>query len=205
MAKSFDSPFWDNRYGNAGDDFVFGTTPNDFLVACADHLPPGPVLCLAEGEGRNAVFLAERGHAVTAMDQSEVGLAKAQQLAASRGVTLTTVVADLTDFVIEPGTWSAIVSIFCHLPPDLRRVLYPRVAAGLRPGGMIVLESYHPRQVEHATGGPVASPELLVSLDDVRDAFPGITWDLAHEIERDVVEGHGHTGRAAVTQLLGRR
>ena len=86
MNPSYDSGFWDQRYGRT--DYVFGTAPNDFLAAVAPDLPPGPVLCLAEGEGRNAVFLAARGHAVTAVDQSAVGLAKASALAHSLAADL---------------------------------------------------------------------------------------------------------------------
>ena len=128
---------WNQRYGSDG--YFYGTAPNDFLSASAALIPPGPVLCLADGEGRNGVFLAEHGHAVTAVDQSAVGLAKAAQLAAARGVPLTTVVADLTDFAIAPGAWSGIVSMFVHLPQPLRRDVHARVVAGLRPGGVLIL------------------------------------------------------------------
>ena len=204
MASSFGSPFWDNRFGSA-EDYVFGTSPNDFLAACTAQLPPGPILCLAEGEGRNAVHLARHGHAVTAVDQSAVGLAKATRLAARHGVQLNTIVADLAEFVIEPDSWAAIVSIFCHLPPGLRQDVHARAATGLKVGGCIVLEAYSPEQVHFGTGGPVAAPELLMPLDEVRHEFPQISWEVAQTIERDVVEGSGHTGRASVTQLFGRR
>lgn len=205
MAVVGGDSFWDQRYGDAGPAYVFGTAPNDFLAACASSLPSGPVLCLAEGEGRNAVHLASRGHAVTAVDQSSVGLAKARQLATRHGVDLTAVVADLADYPIEPGKWSAIVSIFCHLPQPLRRKVHARAAAGLAPCGRIILEAYTPAQVRFKTGGPIGAPELLMTLAEVRDEFPGVTWEVAHEIEREVIEGDGHTGRAAVLQLFGRR
>lgn len=206
MPPTFGPTFWDRRYENARETFVFGTEPNDFLAACADQIPAGgPVLCLGEGEGRNAVFLARRGHAVTAVDQSASGLAKAARLAAARGVSIATVVAGLEDYTVAPGAWTGIVSIFCHLPPELRREVYAQAAAGVRPGGVIILEAYAPKQVEHRTGGPVDSPEILVPLEVVRDEFPGVTWEIAREIERDVVEGEAHSGRAAVVQLLGRR
>jgi len=195
--------FWDQRYAAA--DFVFGTAPNDFLRACADRIPAGPVLCLGEGEGRNAVFLAARGHAVTAVDQSAVGLAKAQRLAAACGVTLTTTVADLQDYPIATGAWAAVVSIFLHLPPPLRRQVCTFAAAGLLPGGVLIYEAYTPAQVRHRTGGPVNTPELLVTLADLHPHLAGLELEVAHEIERDVLEGGGHTGRAAVVQVLARR
>src|SRR5215211_928887 len=106
MNPSLDAAFWNNRYGEAG--FFYGTAPNDFLVSVAAEIPPGPILCLAEGEGRNAVFLAGRGHAVTAVDQSELGLAKARTLAQTRGVPLTTIAADLAEFEISPQSWAGI-------------------------------------------------------------------------------------------------
>ena len=124
---------WNERYRS--DDYFYGTAPNEFLAASAALIPPGPVLCLADGEGRNGVFLAARGHAVTAVDQSSVGLAKAARLAASRGVALHTVVADLADFAIAPGAWSAVVSMFVHLPQPLRREVHRR-GAPPRPGPM---------------------------------------------------------------------
>jgi SAM-dependent methyltransferase len=194
--------FWDNRY--AGPDFVFGTAPNDFLRQCADRIPAGPVLCLGEGEGRNAVFLAGRGHAVTAVDQSTTGLAKARRLAAERGLTLDTTVADLQDYPIAPGAWSAIVSIFLHLPPALRARVYAQVASGLVPGGMLILEAYTPAQLAFGTGGP-KEPELLPTLTGLRTELPGLDFVIGRECERDVIEGTGHTGRAAVVQVLARR
>lgn len=195
--------FWNDRY--AADHYVYGTAPNEFLVDCAAHLPPGPVLCLGEGEGRNAVFIAGRGHAVTAVDQSEVGLQKAARLAAERSVPLTTTVADLTRHAIAPGAWAGIVSIFVHLPPALRRNLHQRAAAGLQSGGVIILEAYTPGQLQFRTGGPVSQPELFMTLADLVEDFSGLELVIAREIDRDIREGDGHTGRGAVVQLLARK
>ncbi|HWA87681.1 MAG TPA: class I SAM-dependent methyltransferase [Opitutus sp.] len=198
-----DPEFWNQRFG--GETYYYGTAPNEFLAAHADLIPPGPVLCLGEGEGRNAVFLAARGHAVTAVDQSSAGLAKARRLAADRGVELATTVADLGDFAIPPGAWSAIVSIFVHLPQPLRRELHRRAAPGLVPGGVFILEGYTPAQVRFRTGGPVNQPELLMRLADLRDELAGLDLLVAREIERDVSEGTTHCGHAAVVQLVARR
>jgi len=195
--------FWDERY-RAADGYVFGTEPNDFLAAQAASIPPGPVLCLGEGEGRNAVFLAGRGHAVTAVDQSTVGLAKARRLAAARGVALTTLAADLADFSIEPGAWAGIVAIFLHLPALLRRKVTAQVVAGLRPGGVFISEVYSPAQLAFGTGGP-KEPALLVPLADYCTELAGLELPVARECERDVIEGAGHTGRASVVQILARR
>ena len=193
---------WDRRY--AAEVYAFGTEPNDFLVEVAPLIPPGPVLCLAEGEGRNAVWLAGRGHEVTAVDASTVGIAKAEALARARGVKIATVAADLSDYRIEPGFWAGIVAIFAHLPPTLRRAVHRGVAAGLAPGGVFVLEAFTPAQVAYGTGGP-SQPELLYQLVDLRDDLAGLEIIVGRELEREIFEGVYHTGRSAVVQVLARK
>lgn len=190
---------WDARY--AGEDYVYGKEPNDFLAAQANRLPRGRALCLAEGEGRNAVFLAGLGYAVLAVDASTQGLAKAEKLARERGVAIDTRVADLAAYPITPGHWDLIVSIFCHLPPPVRRHVHRAAVAGLRPGGAFLLEAYTPRQLEFGTGGP-PTRELLMNLASLREELKGLHFVHAAETERDVVEGRLHTGRGAVVQLL---
>lgn len=194
--------WWDERYGEPG--FAYGSEPNDFLLAVADRLPPGPVLTLGEGEGRNAVFLAGLGHAVTAVDQSEVGLAKTRRRAEEKGLRVHTEQADLSEYPIRPWAWAGIVSIFCHLPPAIRVPLYEAVVRGLQPGGVFLLEAYTPQQLGRGTGGP-QSPDLLVSLDDLRRELAGLEFLHAVELEREVREGAYHTGPAAVVQLVARK
>lgn len=193
---------WDQRY--ATEDFVYGTTPNVFLVSVRDQIPAGKILCLAEGEGRNAVFLAQRGGQVLAVDGSAVGLAKARQLAAAKQVHIETAVVDLAHYPIAPDSWDAIVSIFAHLPPALRQELHRQVVAGLRPGGVFVLEAYTPAQLALKTGGP-QQVELLMTLSALRQELAGLEFLHAAEVERDVVEGKLHTGRGAVVQVLARK
>lgn len=192
---------WNERYTQT--EYVYGTQPNDFLVSVADQLPAGPVLMLADGEGRNGVYLAGLGHEVLSVDQSEVGLAKAQRLAQQRGTTIQTQVADLRDFVIEPGAWAGIVAISCHLPPEIRVPLHTAVVRGLRPGGLFILESYTPQQIGRGTGGP-PTPELMNTLTSLRTELAGLEFLHAQELEREVVEGDFHTGLAAVVQLVAR-
>ncbi|NNK13402.1 MAG: class I SAM-dependent methyltransferase, partial [Desulfofustis sp.] len=121
---------WDERYSESG--FAYGSEPNDFLASSADLLQPGSeILCLAEGEGRNAVYLASHGHRVTAVDSSSVGLEKALLLAEKRGVSIDIVEADLKDFVIKQDSFQVIVPIFCHLPPAARERLHQQVCEGL--------------------------------------------------------------------------
>ena len=194
--------FWNHVYGS--DDHAYGTTPNDFVREHAARIPPGPVLCLAEGEGRNAVFLAQRGHAVTAVDLSPVGLAKAERLAEERQVALETVCADLATYQPPVGHFAGVVAIFAHVPPAVRGPMYARAIAALRPGGVMLVEVYAPRQLERGTGGP-KDPAMLVDLDTLRGELRGLTLELAQEVERDVVEGRLHTGRAVTLQLIGTR
>jgi len=162
------------------------------------------VLSLGEGEGRNGVYLAELGYEVVGVDASAVGLEKARRLARDRGVALTTVCADLAEYRIEPGAWSGIVSIFCHLPPELRRRIHGEVVAGLRPGGVFLLEAYTPEQLRYATGGP-PDPERLMRLEDVRTELAGLRLVVAREVERPVREGRCHHGPAAVLQVVAER
>jgi len=197
-----DTAFWNNRF--AAPQYIYGETPNAFVAEMAPQIPAGPVLCLAEGEGRNAVHLATLGHRVTAVDQSEAGLTKARRLAAARGVEIETVLADLGNFIIEPGVWSGIVATFAHLPPAIRCKVHAQAVDGLQPGGVLVLEAYTPAQLAFDTGGP-KSTELLMTLAGLRDELAGLEFVIGREIERDVIEGDGHTGRGAVVQVLARR
>lgn len=193
---------WDERYRN--DDFVYGTSPNDFLQSQVDRLPMGRILCLAEGEGRNAVFLAEQGFDVTAVDQSSVGLAKAQTLATERGVDITTIVADLADAHIEPKAWDGIVSIFAHMPPEARRHLHREVVSGLRSGGVFLLEAYRPEQLQYGTGGPPTA-EMMMDLNELRGELAGLEFDYAVDTVRDIHEGRLHSGQGAVVQVVARK
>ena len=191
---------WDERYAQPG--FAYGDQPNEFLVSAAGNIPAGGrVLCLGEGEGRNAVFLAGLGHRVVAVDQSAVGLAKARQLAERRGVAIETVQADLSRFAIEPGAWAGVVSIFCHLPTAIRIPLHRAVVSGLAPGGAFILEAYTPAQLGRGTGGP-QDPDMLPTLAGLIEELAGLEFVHARELEREVREGVYHTGLASVVQVI---
>ncbi|MBN2606523.1 MAG: class I SAM-dependent methyltransferase [Thiotrichales bacterium] len=193
---------WDDRY--AVDEYVYGTSPNTFLAEHFQQLPKGKVLCLAEGEGRNAVFLAEHGYDVTAVDNSAVGLEKAQILAQKRGVAIETIVADLAHFDLGQSKWDGIVSIFCHLPPAMRQRVHAQIPNALKPNGIFLLEAYCPKQLEYKTGGPQVV-EMTVSLENLENEIQGLDCLMMHETERDVTEGIFHTGLGAVVQLIAKR
>lgn len=195
--------FWNQRFAAA--DYIYGTEPNDFLTQNFTRIPAGGrVLSLGEGEGRNAVFLARHGFQVTAVDAAAAGLDKVCRLAAKNGVEVETIHADLEQYVIQPGSWDGIVSIFCHLPAALRASVNAQIVSGLRSGGVFLLEGYTPRQLAFASGGP-KDVELLLEPREMRQELAGLQVEHLAEVEREVVEGRLHTGRAAVLQIVAHR
>lgn len=194
---------WDERY--ASDEYVYGTKPNDFLREHFHNIPAGgDVLCLAEGEGRNAVFLAKQGYAVTAVDFSQQGKQKAEKLAASHGAQIDYQLADLAEYDLGENRWDGIVSIFCHLPPAARKRVHQQVLQALKPGGAFLLEAYTPGQLGRGTGGP-PDADLMMTPELLREELTGLQFRHLHELERDIIEGCGHTGVGAVTQLVASR
>lgn len=198
------SSFWDARY--AGPAYKYGTAPNDFLRQQAQRLAPASrVLVPGDGEGRNSVWLASQGHRVLAMDSSAVGLAKARALAAERGVAIETLHADLADWQPAPASADAVVLVFVHLPPALRRQTHQRLADALAPGGWLLLEGFHPGQLGRPSGGP-KDRAMLTDLATLRADFAGrLDEVLAWEGEVRLDEGPGHQGPGLVTRWLGRR
>ena len=197
----YDKKFWNERYATG--DYLFGVDPNSFLTEYADLLT-GPVLSLSEGEGRNAVFLASLGLEVHGIDLSEVALSKARALAELKNVKIQTEVADLASYEPKENTYGSAISIFAHLPSVIRNRLYPLVEASLKPGGIIVLEAYSENQLKRDTGGP-KDADMLMTVNKIRREFPNCEPMLAHEIEREVCEGAGHTGLASVVQFVARK
>ncbi|GFH56200.1 SAM domain-containing protein [Chaetoceros tenuissimus] len=194
---------WDKRYSEEG--FAYGTEPNNFLARQSKKLNPNSnILCLAEGEGRNAVSLAKLGHRVVGVDSSSVGLEKAKNLAESEGVNIDVQVADLKDYDIGIEKWDAVVSIFAHLPPALRKDVHQRVVKGLKKGGVLLLEAYTPKQLEYKTGGPPIT-EMMMCLDDLMEEFDGLDFEFGIEQEREVIEGKYHTGKAYTVQVFARK
>ena len=192
---------WNERY--AAKEYIYGLDPNTFLVENSQLLK-GPVLSLAEGEGRNAVYLATLGLSVTGVDGSEVGLAKAQSLAKSKKVEISTIVSDLERFEPEPNSYGSVISISAHLPSNVRKVIYPRIERCLIEGGIILLEAYSESQLERSTGGP-KDIDMLMSKIKIEREFSNFEILLLQEIEREVKEGTFHNGLASVVQFIGRK
>ena len=192
---------WDQRYAEEG--FAYGTKPNDFLKESMGKLRPGgKILCLAEGEGRNGVYLAGNGYKVSCVDLSPVGLDKATALAQSRSVSIETFVADLKDYQISADSYDAIISIFCHLPPAIQEHVHGQIHKGLRPGGVYILEGFSKDQINYNTGGP-RKTEMLMDLDSVKRELQPLSFQHAIETERLIHEGKYHNGKGAVIQIIG--
>ena len=193
---------WEERY--SADHYVFGTEPNEFLRDNIAMLPKGDVLCLAEGEGRNAVFIAGTGRRVSSIDLTEAGVMKTLRLASERGVNVVARVGDLSTEDLGSDTWDGIVSISAHMPLQVRADLHHRVVEALRPGGVFLLEAYTPDQIGRGTGGP-QSVELTMTLSALEHELAPLEFLHAMETERMVAEGPGHTGSAAVVQVIARK
>jgi SAM-dependent methyltransferase len=197
-------PSWDEEFAKPG--YRYGTEPNAFVVKMAERLPQGArVIAAGDGEGRNGVWLATQGHHVLALDASRVGLSKAQALAEKRGVSIETAVVDLSIYTPAPASAEAVVLIYVHMPPDIRRAAHRNLVRALKPGGLIILEAFHRDQLGRTSGGPKDS-SLLFDLALLAEDF-GPDVQVLHGFEGDVDldEGHGHVGRGAVVRLLGVR
>lgn len=201
---SSDADFWNNRF--ATESYIFGTRPAAFLVDNAHHIPaPSLVLAPSDGEGRNSVFLAELGHRVVATDIAEEGLAKARRLAGARGVNVDFRHVDLQGWRWPEGEFDAVVAVFIQFaPPAFRDEIFAGMKRAVRPGGVVLLHGYTPKQLEYRTGGP-SVVEQLYTEELLQRAFSD--WDIVRleAYERDLDEGEGHRGRSAVIDLIARR
>ncbi|HEX8741431.1 MAG TPA: class I SAM-dependent methyltransferase [Casimicrobiaceae bacterium] len=202
----FDHPrdTWNKRF--AGDDYLFGEAPNEFLRRHAHLIPAGgSVLCVADGEGRNSVWLAEQGYAVTAFDFAENGVAKARARAAGRGVAVDFHIDDMESWRWDALRYDALVAIFIQfLPPERRDAMFDRMQRAVKPGGLFLLEGYRPEQVDYATGGPPYR-EHMYTREWVERCFRG--WELValESYDAEIREGRGHHGISALIDVVARR
>ena len=203
---------WNQRYGIDG--YLFGTEPNGWLARHGAVWSRGQhVLCVADGEGRNSVWLAQQGLRVQAFDIAEAGLAKARRLARERGVEVDFVHADVDGYA-WPDTpvageddlrFDGVAAIFVQFAhPDLRARMFDRMVRALRPGGRLVLQGYTPKQLEYRTGGP-PQVENLYTEALLREAFGAMDIEVLEAYEADVAEGSGHHGRSALIGMVARK
>lgn len=195
---------WNDRYKAPG--YLFGTDPAAFLRRESGRLVAGQTaLCVADGEGRNSVFLAERGLRVTAMDASDVAVDKARALADTKGVTVDFHVADIATWDWDARQYDVVVGIFFQFAaPPLRDEIFAGMVRSLAPGGLLLLHGYTHAQLEHNTGGPRILENLYTS-DLLADRFKDL--DVLHlaEYEADLSEGSRHVGRSALIDFVAQR
>lgn len=195
---------WETRYAAPG--YHFGTEPNAFLMSKAHLLKAGQkALSIADGEGRNSVFLAQLGLDVLAMDYSPAALAKARALAGERGVTVRFEQADLETWKWPVAEFDVVVAIFIQFcPPPLRARVFESMKRALKPGGLILMQGYRPEQLEYKTGGP-SQIEQLYTRELLEEAFADCGSVEIEEYDREVQEGAGHGGMSALIDLVARK
>jgi cyclopropane fatty-acyl-phospholipid synthase-like methyltransferase len=195
---------WEARF--AREEYVFGTAPNAFLARQAGRLAAGQsVLTLADGEGRNGVWLAEQGLRVLAQDFSPTGQGKARALAAARGVEMAFELSDIRHRAWEDAAYDVVVGIFFQfLSPDERAEAFAGIRRAVRPGGLVLIEGYGPKQLDYATGGPKVL-ENLYTEDLLRQAFDGFRTVDVTAYDTEIEEGPGHAGMSALVDMVARK
>ncbi len=195
---------WNQRYDTP--DYVFGTEPADFMLAYEHHLKPGlKGLAVADGEGRNSVFMAQRGVETVAMDMSPNALRKAKALAEERGVTVEHIEASLADWHWEPGAYDLVVAVFIQfLSPDERAAAFAGMIETLKPGGVLLLHGYRPEQLGYGTGGPPIAENMYTEAL-LREHFAGLEILALESYDKEIEEGVGHSGMSALIDLVGRK
>ena len=194
---------WNQRF--AAEHYIFGEAPNAYLQSQTAHLVPGKALAIADGEGRNGVWLAQQGLEVDAFDFSENAIRKAQALAHSRQVKVNFVCSDWQSFGWPVTHYENVVGIFFQFAtPEERTELFARMVASLKPGGTLIIQGYTPRQLDFNTGGPGKLPHLYDE-NLMRDAFGDLDMLDLRTYEADITEGTGHQGMSGLLGLTARK
>lgn len=204
MSQPSQTTMWDERY--AAPEYVFGTAPNAFLASQAHRLEIGwTALAVADGEGRNGVWLAEQGLEVLSMDLSAPAQAKALKLAEERGVILMLEQTDITTWRAPAAAFDLVAAIFIQFAsPDLRTQIFREMKRAVKPGGLILLEGYRPEQLTYGTGGPRVV-ENLYDEAMLRAAFADFEILELNAYDAEIAEGAGHHGMSALIDLVARK
>jgi SAM-dependent methyltransferase len=194
---------WNQRF--SAPEYIFGTAPNAFVASKADLLRPGQrALCVADGEGRNSVWLAGQGLEVSAFDISPVGVDKARRLAEQRGVRVACEVASVYDWRWPEAQFDLVAAVFVQFAdPAMRSFMFERMARCLKPGGLVLIEGYTPKQLEYGTGGP-SKLENLYTAELLRASFAGFEILELREYEAELEEGSRHAGMSALIDFVAR-
>ncbi len=192
--------FWDNRY--SAEEFIYGTEPNEFFKSEIDKLPPGRLLALAEGEGRNGIYAAGKGWEVDAVDFSNAAKEKALRLASEKKVKISYTVSDLADYLPLRDRYDAVSIIFMHLDPSLSKTVHKRAAESLKKGGRVILEVYHKEQLGKDSGGP-QNFDMLYSIDEIKENFSELKPEILTKEIVHLKESIYHSGEAVVIRFIG--
>jgi len=190
---------WNKRY--AEKEFVYGTGPNNYFKQEIDKLKPGKLFLPAEGEGRNAIYAAQLGWEVVAVDMSEMGKEKAMKLAAEKKVKIQYHIDDLETFQYPVNEYDAAGIIYAHFPAKTKSHVYQKVAGSLKIGGFVILETFNKNQLGKSSGGP-QNIDMLNSLDEIKAAFEGFEFIEQAEVQVNLNEGGLHNGMAEVVRIL---
>jgi SAM-dependent methyltransferase len=193
---------WENRY--SGDDYAYGTAPNEFFRQVIDTLSPGRILLPADGEGRNGIYAATRGWEVLSLDFSENGREKAIALARENNVEIQYDLADIFSYPYPDGYYDAIALIYVHVPHEKRAHLHKLLISALKPGGTIFLEGFNKNQLSYSSGGP-KDINMLFSENELREDFKELDIRLLEEIVVVKDDGPFHQGESSVIRLIGQR
>ena len=210
MNQSDEEKYWNGRYEAAGDDYLFGTTANKFVMRQAGRLKSGmSALSVADGEGRNSVWMAEEGLTVTALEFSPIALHKAKRLAVEKHVEVDFILTDVLQWTWPEAAYDVVLAVFIQfLSPQQRALIFSSMKGALKPGGLLMIHGYTPKQLEYKTGGP-SNIDYLYTEALMRERFPDMEFLELREYEDVLQEGSGsqrhHSGRSALIDVVARR
>lgn len=192
--------FWDNRYRE--NDYAYGVDPSEIIAKNINLIKPkAKILSLAEGEGRNAVYLAKFGFNVTAVDFSQQAKQKALSLAKKENVDIVYEVGNLENFDIGVEKWDCIISIFCHTGLELRKNLFTKINDGIKQGGLFIFQGYNINQLKNNSGGP-KNEDILFNIKELNDHFSNFNHTIKHNIAINLNEGKYHNGKSDILQFI---
>jgi ubiquinone/menaquinone biosynthesis C-methylase UbiE len=194
--------FWNERY--AEKEFAYGVLPNEFLKNTLDPMSPGKILFVCEGEGRNAVYAAQKNWQVTAFDLSEEGRNKALTLAQEKNLTLNYQIGDAAAIEYPENTFDCITLVYAHFPATIRQSIHQKTVKWLKPNGTLILEAFKPDQLANSSGGP-KELSMLYTIDMMKEDFKELTINILKSEEIELNEGKYHQGKANVIRLIAKK
>ncbi|MFM7017839.1 class I SAM-dependent methyltransferase [Flavobacterium sp.] len=194
--------FWNERYANK--EYAYGVKPNEFYKSGLNLVPKGKLLFAAEGEGRNAVYAAQQGYEVYALDNSIEAKNKAEKLAADNNVKIDYLVSELENLDYTINSFDALVLVFAHFPASIRKQYHEKLLSFLKPNGLVIFEAFAKEQLNYNSGGP-KQIEMLFSEEEIHDEFRNIYFIKLETVETNLDEGPYHQGNGKVVHFIGKK